>query len=468
MKTGLKLKEHSSSIVLGLRVIDGLCFLLAGLFSFWLKFSHLNLTTPYKNLLILGVILGAICMSFCGAYRAWRGASLAAESRCVFNAAISTFILLLLCGFLTHSSELFSRIWVISWFISVMCLLLSYRVVLRKTIGKLRAKGYNTRRIIIIGDSSLAQTVASTLAEKANTGFVIQGFVGDSTSSPLPLDFPYLGSINEIDDIVMQYKADQVWIALPMDEANKMEKIQSALATSPVTIRLVPDIYGFQLLNHSITEVAGLPVINLSASHMFEGKNRLLKSIEDKVLSFIILIFISPILLTIAIAIKITSPGPILFKQYRTGDNGKKFKVYKFRSMVVHQETNGSITQATKSDSRITPIGAFLRRTSLDELPQFLNVLQGRMSIVGPRPHALAHNEYYQDIVESYMRRHMVKPGITGWAQINGFRGETDTIEKMEKRVECDLYYIEHWSLWLDLKIILLTFWKGFVHKNAF
>lgn len=182
----------------------------------------------------------------------------------------------------------------------------------------------------------------------------------------------------------------------------------------------------------------------------------------------IISLLVLPVCLAIALVIKITSPGPVLFKQYRTGVNGKQFKVYKFRSMRIHEEENGQVTQATKGDSRITPIGAFLRRTSLDELPQFYNVLQGRMSIVGPRPHALAHNEYYKELVESYMRRHKVKPGITGWAQVNGLRGETDTLEKMEKRVEYDLWYIDNWSLWLDLRIIFLTIFKGFINKNAY
>jgi putative colanic acid biosynthesis UDP-glucose lipid carrier transferase len=170
----------------------------------------------------------------------------------------------------------------------------------------------------------------------------------------------------------------------------------------------------------------------------------------------------------IGIAIKLSSPGPVLFKQYRMGINGKHFKVYKFRSMVVHNESGGDVTQASRNDSRVTRVGAFLRRTSLDELPQFFNVLQGRMSIVGPRPHALAHNEYYKDLVESYMQRHKVKPGITGWAQVSGYRGETDTLDKMQKRVEYDLWYIDNWSLWIDIKIIFLTVFKGFVNKNAF
>jgi putative colanic acid biosynthesis UDP-glucose lipid carrier transferase len=194
---------------------------------------------------------------------------------------------------------------------------------------------------------------------------------------------------------------------------------------------------------------------------------RVVKRLEDLVVAGVICIFIIPVCFVIAVAIKLSSPGPVLFKQMRMGINGRKFKVYKFRSMVVHNES-GSVTQATRNDVRITKVGAFLRRTSLDELPQFFNVLQGRMSVVGPRPHALAHNDYYKELVESYMQRHKVKPGITGWAQVSGYRGETDTLDKMQKRVEYDLWYIEHWSLWIDLKIIVLTFWKGFLNKNAF
>ena len=189
---------------------------------------------------------------------------------------------------------------------------------------------------------------------------------------------------------------------------------------------------------------------------------------EDIIIGGLISLLIIPVCLGIGVVIKLTSPGPVVFKQYRTGINGKKFKVYKFRSMVVHQESKDAVTQAKKGDARVTRVGAFLRRTSLDELPQFFNVLQGRMSIVGPRPHALAHNEHYKDMVESYMQRHKVKPGITGWAQVNGYRGETDTLEKMQKRVEHDLWYIDNWSLGLDIKIIFQTIFKGFSGRNAY
>lgn len=470
MKTGLSLKEHSASLAILLRGLDLTCIVASGLISFWVRFEHIEVPLIYKNVLVLGVLICAISLSFLGAYRAWRGASFTSEIQCVFSATTTTLILLILSAFVTQSSELFSRIWVMTWLISSTASILIYRYLLRKALGIMRSKGFNIRRIIIIGDGELGQDVASKLILSPEFGMVIQGFITDKPEKnkrALVKDIPILGNIDDIDNIVTKHQADQVWIALPLSEANRMERVQLALSTSPVTIRMVPDIFGFQLLNHSLTEVAGLPVINLSASHMFEGKNRFLKELEDKVLASIILLLITPILIGLAIAVKSTSRGPILFKQYRSGANGRTFKVYKFRSMVVHQEEEGVITQATMGDTRITKIGAFMRRTSLDELPQFINVLQGRMSIVGPRPHALAHNKHYKTIVESYMRRHMVKPGITGWAQVNGLRGETDTVDKMEARVKYDLFYIENWSIWLDLKIIFLTIFKGFINKNA-
>ena len=472
MKKGLSLKEHSTSLSIILRIIDCVGLLLAGLLSYWLRFSNLDLSITYKNVLLLGVLIGAASLSFFGAYRAWRGATFTSEIQCVVSATLTTFLLLIISGFVTQSSELFSRIWVVSWLLTSTTTILVYRLILRKTLGALRAKGFNIRAVIIIGDGALAQQVADRLEQHPEMGLIVQGIIGtheqvNGLTTHKGTVVPCLGNLNDLESIAKKNKTDQVWIALPMSEVEKMEQVQSTLSNSSIAIRMVPDIFGFRLLNQSMTEVAGLPVINISTSHMLEGKNRFLKSLEDKILASIILLLISPILITLAIIIKLTSKGPILFKQYRTGANGQDFKVYKFRSMVVHNEEGGKVTQATKGDSRITPIGAFMRRTSLDELPQFINVLQGRMSIVGPRPHALAHNEHYKTLVESYMRRHMVKPGITGWAQVNGFRGETDTIDKMESRVEYDLYYIENWSVWFDLRIIFLTVFKGFIHKNA-
>jgi putative colanic acid biosysnthesis UDP-glucose lipid carrier transferase len=260
---------------------------------------------------------------------------------------------------------------------------------------------------------------------------------------------------------------DQVWLALPLSEEKKIRAIYDHLRQTTVDVRLVPEVAGLRLMQRSVTDVAGLAVVDLSYSPM-NGGSEWVKLIEDQVLAAVILVLISPLLLGIALAIKLTSPGPVLFKQRRHGLGGGDIEVYKFRSMVNRPNADGEAVQAQANDPRITPLGAFLRRTSLDELPQFINVLQGRMSIVGPRPHPVWLNEQHMHRIDAYAQRHKVKPGITGWAQVNGYRGETDTLEKMQKRVEYDLYYIENWSVWLDLKIVLLTVFKGFVNRNAY
>lgn len=264
-----------------------------------------------------------------------------------------------------------------------------------------------------------------------------------------------------------KYSVDEVWLDLPLSMGSFIKDIVYAFRHVTLDIRFFPDFEDIQLLNHKVSSILGHYAIDISCTPM-SGFNRILKRLEDLVLGTLICILITPVCLVIALLIRFSSPGPVLFKQYRNGRDGKRFKVYKFRSMEVHREANGTVTQAKPGDPRVTRLGGFLRRTSLDELPQFFNVVQGRMSIVGPRPHALAHNEYYMDLMESYMWRHKVKPGITGLAQIRGYRGLTDTLEKMERRVECDLEYINNWSLWLDLKIIALTVFSLFRNKNAY
>ncbi|EFF1347024.1 undecaprenyl-phosphate glucose phosphotransferase, partial [Escherichia coli] len=232
------------------------------------------------------------------------------------------------------------------------------------------------------------------------------------------------------------------------------------------SVLLIPDIFTFNILQSRTEEINGVPVVPLYESPL-SGINMVFKRLEDIIVSLSILIVISPVLLIIACAVKFTSPGPVIFRQIRYGMDGKSIKVWKFRSMTV-MENDNNVTQATKHDLRVTKVGKFLRRTSLDELPQFFNVLFGQMSVVGPRPHAVSHNEQYRTLIKGYMLRHKVKPGITGLAQVNGWRGETDTLDKMQKRVEYDLLYIRNWSIWLDLKIIFLTIFKGFVNKSAY
>ena len=355
------------------------------------------------------------------------------------------------------------------WFACGVVLVVSLLVTLILLLRYIRKRGRNHRHIVVVGTGNLAHHVVKRLQEATWTGLDIVAFFSeDSSPGPVSLmpEVPVF-CLATLYNYVQRNPIDEVWLTLPLSDEDRVHGILHSLRHCTATVRYIPDIFGFRLLNHAVTDIAGMPVLDLNVSPMV-GINRAVKAIEDRLFALIILTIASPLMIAIALGVKLSSRGPIFFKQHRHGWDGKTIKIYKFRTMIPHSEKNGTVTQASRTDPRVTPFGAFLRRTSLDELPQFYNVLQGRMSIVGPRPHAIAHNEEYKDLIDDYMQRHKVKPGITGWAQINGWRGETDDIKKMKKRVEFDLYYIENWSLWLDLKIIFLTLTRGFVHQNAY
>ena len=307
---------------------------------------------------------------------------------------------------------------------------------------------------MLVGAGPLVERVISAIDVAAWSGIRIVGVVQQDE---------LYAWINEPESM----QPNEIWICLPMSDDAGIRQVLNMLRHSFSNIRLVPDIFSFRLVNHGVSYSLGMPMFDLSMTPV-EGVRRVIKKAEDIILSIITLLLVAPVIVLISLVIKITSEGPILFKQKRLGWNGKEIIIYKFRTMYVDSECSKSFMQAKWNDERVTSFGRFLRRTSLDELPQFFNVLQGRMSIVGPRPHAIAHNEQFKELVPRYMLRHRVKPGITGWAQINGYRGETDTLEKMESRVEHDLFYIENMSLWLDLRIIVMTIFKGWVHKNAY
>jgi len=275
-----------------------------------------------------------------------------------------------------------------------------------------------------------------------------------------------LGGSADLEQILAGNAIDELWIALPLSATQKVSDVLEISNRHVVSVRLFPDLYGLTLLNHSVSELLGFPIIDLNVDRM-QGFNRLIKELEDKVLGLVIFVAALPLIGMIALIIRLSSDGPILFKQRRRGWDGKPFTIYKFRTMQLHTEPPGQLTQARINDHRFTAIGRWLRKTSLDELPQLYNVLQGRMSLVGPRPHAIEHDNFYEKHIEGYLRRHRVKPGITGWAQINDLRGEVQELEEMSRRVKHDLYYIEHWSLWFDVRIILATVLKIFFSKKA-
>jgi Undecaprenyl-phosphate glucose phosphotransferase len=262
------------------------------------------------------------------------------------------------------------------------------------------------------------------------------------------------------------YRLDEVIIALPWSAEARVAALVEELSVLPADIRLCPDLVGLRFLARPYSRIGEIGLLHVKERPIADWW-LFLKTVQDYVVAGVALVLATPLMLFVALAIRLDSPGPIFFKQRRRGFNQNMFTVWKFRTMRV-MEDGGEIRQAQKNDDRITKIGRFLRKTSLDELPQLINVLQGHMSVVGPRPHAVAHDDYYSSLISRYARRHRVRPGLTGWAQIHGFRGETDTVEKMAKRIEYDLYYIENWSLSLDFKILLLTVYKGFWHENAY
>jgi putative colanic acid biosynthesis UDP-glucose lipid carrier transferase len=330
----------------------------------------------------------------------------------------------------------------VSWSVSTWIVLIISRVIARNTLGWMREKGLNIRNIVLVGNNKLSEEIASKLQKEIWAGFNLKGvFIKDYDPEDTVVGHPVLGGINYISEYVEENNIDQVWIVMPLKEEEAVMRVINELKLSTVDIRYVPDIFGLNLFNHSITEVIGYPIINLSVSPMV-GMNKFVKVIEDRFLALIIFIAFLPIMLLIGVIVKLTSKGLILFKQKRHGWDGRIINVYKFRTMHLHAEKGGNVTQAISEDHRITNFGKFLRRASLDELPQLYNVLQGRMSLVGPRPHAIEHNLDYREKIDQYMLRHKVKPGITGWAQVNGFRGETNTIDKMKKRIEYDILRI--------------------------
>lgn len=399
-------------------------------------------------------------------YISWRGLSIYKElKKTISHWFVSAAILFLSVNFLAPQ-YLNPEGLQFYWFVSVLVSLCVYRVVLRLILRALRSQGINTRSVVIAGAGTLGQQLANNIVANSSFGLVFGGYYDDAAPKQKLVAAQTIGNLEQLVADCKEGGIDRVYIVLPPQAYERRKWLVKELADSTASVYIVPDVFTYQLLHSRSDTIMGIPTISIYDSPL-DGSNAIIKRIEDIVLSTLILILISPVLLGLALAVKFTSKGPVFFKQNRYGIDGKPIKVWKFRSMNV-MEDGAKVTQATKNDSRFTPIGQFIRKTSLDELPQFINVLQGQMSIVGPRPHAVAHNEEYRKLVDGYMLRHKVKPGITGWAQINGWRGETDTLDKMEKRIEFDLEYIRNWSLFFDLKIVFLTIFKGFVNKNAY
>ncbi|CDG84615.1 undecaprenyl-phosphate glucose phosphotransferase [Janthinobacterium agaricidamnosum] len=407
-------------------------------------------------LMILAFFISSSVYQYVDPYRTWRSGRMLAYARDIFVGWGLTVLILVFLGSVTGLAYHFEERVVLGWFVLTPFLLLASHLAARQLVSD-PGQSREVRSVVIIGANEASIKLAATIARHPNLFMRVRGYFDDRTEDrwPVAMREPMLGNMQDIAAYVREHNIKIIFISQPISAQPRIRKLLDELQDTTASVYFLPDIYLFDLMQARFDNVGGVPVIAICESP-FTGFNSMIKRASDIVLGLLIQVLLLPLMVLIAIAVKVTSPGPVIFRQRRYGLYGEEIIVYKFRSMTVSEDGN-KVVQATKNDQRVTRIGGFLRRSSLDELPQFLNVLQGRMSIVGPRPHAVAHNEQYRKLIKGYMLRHKVKPGITGWAQVNGLRGETETLDKMEARIHFDLDYLRNWSLWLDLWIIVKT-----------
>ncbi len=468
-REGGLIRPHTTKLAFIYRLSDAVLIVLGLVIS-----SRLYDTAWHDRYSFAAVVAVAAFYVFAalnGLYRSWRIASIMQEVSRLWIAWSGTLLTLLFIAFVLKTSEEYSRQVLVTWFLVTPAVISVWRVLWRATWREVRRRGHNSRSVAILGLTDLGSRLAKNIHEATWMGLRLAGYYDDR----VPADgrvrnnceqSTLLGDTETLIKQAQNGEIDMIYITLPLRAETRVNDLIKRLSDTTASVYFVPDLNAFDLLHARWYSLGEIPVVSIHETP-FYGIDGWVKRAEDLVIGSLIMTLIAIPMLFIALGVKLTSRGPVIFKQKRYGGDGKEIMVWKFRTMTVCEDGE-NVVQAKKNDSRITPFGGFLRRTSLDELPQFINVLQGTMSIVGPRPHAIAHNEEYRKLIHRYMLRHKVKPGITGWAQVNGWRGETDTLDKMEKRVEYDLDYIRHWSLGLDLKIILGTVFYGFVGKNAY
>ncbi|MDB5870413.1 MAG: sugar transferase [Polaromonas sp.] len=458
MQSAAVWRHSSESLTLGLgrnnifRMIESALDPLILVFSLWALALYFegSVRPPY---LILSVIVFSLT------FPAFSRLRFSVE-RMIFSIFFHWFWiagLLLLAGYATQYLSRFPLEVISNWLWLAPLAQIGGSIALRAATPRLLKLQGNPRGAVIVGMNHQGIVLAENIANSVYSDIDLAGFFDDRDEDRRSGqgNQRLLGKIGDLVAYVKQHRIQFIYLSLPMIARPRILQILDELKDTTASVYFVPDMFITDLVQARSDSVCGVTVISVCDTP-FRGFNGALKRISDIIFSLLILILISPIMLIIAILVRLDSPGPVIFKQHRYGLDGEKIVVYKFRSMAV-VEDGETVQQACRNDSRVTRLGVFLRKTSLDELPQFINVLQGRMSVVGPRPHAVAHNEIYRTLIKGYMVRHKVRPGITGWAQVNGQRGETDTLEKMQARIDLDLDYLRNWSLQLDIFIILKT-----------
>jgi len=463
-------RKNNPILFFSVRIADVLGIVIAGYLAYLVKFDQAH---PIEQLslaiaITTGATLALLVLPRFGSYRGWRGNNVFFDFHRLIAGWIMTVLLCIAIAFVTKTSTLLSREWVILWMLISPAVMALMRAILNFLLANVQERGWTQVQVLIVGGGELGRGIARRLMAASWTGYGVAGFFDDDPAlHGRDIDgIPVYGGYTDVAAYIADrphVQIDEVWLAMPFEQSDQIRKVIHSLYHTPVTIRYVPDIFEFRLINHDVSQVGGIPVIDLNVTPIV-GFNRVIKAIEDRVLTGLILILISPVMAALAIGVKLSSPGPVFYRQERVSWAGKPFHMLKFRSMPIDVEEESGPVWAKQNEQRATPFGAFLRRTSLDELPQFINVLKGDMSIVGPRPERPMFVDRFKGEIPDYMQKHLVKGGITGWAQINGWRGDTD----LAKRIEYDLFYIENWSLSLDLKIIFLTIFKVFRDRNAY
>ncbi len=464
----------SPSMVSGiLRMFEVVMITLTGVVCYTVYVGHGPLLAFYYSISVAGGLIGMFLLEINGAYQMKVLRTPLASLGKILTVLGGAFAAIAIIGFFLKMSEEFSRFWFGIWFLSATFYLAVGRIILTILIRRWARKGVMERRAVIIGGGKSAEDLIRAIEQQPHNDIRLCGLFDDRDGARSPkvtAGYPKLGTITDLIEFARVARIDMLIVSLPMVAESRVMQVLKKLWVLPVDIRLSAHMSQLRFRPRSYSYIGSVPMLDIFDKPINDWDS-VAKRIFDIVFSLFGLIVFSPVMLGVAIAIKLDSKGPVLFKQKRHGFNNEVINVLKFRSMFTDMCDPTAIKAVTKGDPRVTKVGRIIRKTSLDELPQFFNVLRGNLSLVGPRPHAITgqtHDKLYHEVVEGYFARHRVKPGVTGWAQINGWRGEVDTDEKIRSRTEYDLFYIENWSLWFDLKILLLTPIRLLNSENAY